>query len=335
MMVGYEEEPQVQGVIDLRPMDAGDVLDGTIRVYRANPWVLIGIYAVIASVPIYFQQAAGQYFTYVTLRVMQKFADEGIEALNALQTTDFYASLGVMGGALVLSFFVAPLAQAAMVYAVSETILGRAVGVFECIGKILPRAWTIIGAYLLLGLIVLVPYIPIVLFFTMISGDPRLYEEAFALFIPAFILAVFVLLYIWIKLLFIPQAVVLDDVGAVRAFGRSYSLTGGYWWRIFGIYMLVVLIVGIIAGLLEQGVKIADLGFRMVPGMSELGVAASSGVLLTMITLVIQPLTVIATTLLYYDLRVRKEGFDLLVLAASVAGEEPEKVKPFDGVPIG
>jgi hypothetical protein len=143
------------------------------------------------------------------------------------------------------------------------------------------------------------------------------------------------IVFLLVKLLFIPQAVVLDDLGALRAFGRSYSLTGGYWWRIWGIYLLVSFIVLIIVGLLQQGAKIAEMGLRIVPGMSELGIAASSGVLMTLISIVIQPLAVIATTLLYYDLRVRKEGFDLLVLAASVAGEEPEEVKPFDGVPIG
>jgi len=45
------EETKKKRIIELRPMDVGDILDSTIRIYRAAPWTLIGIWAVIVGVP--------------------------------------------------------------------------------------------------------------------------------------------------------------------------------------------------------------------------------------------------------------------------------------------
>ena len=49
------EETEKKRIVELRPMDVGDILDGTIRIYRAAPWTLIGIWAVIVGVPLAVQ----------------------------------------------------------------------------------------------------------------------------------------------------------------------------------------------------------------------------------------------------------------------------------------
>lgn len=51
----YDEEQtgnaQSESLIELRPMDLGDILDGTIRVYRSKPWLFVSIIAVLAGIP--------------------------------------------------------------------------------------------------------------------------------------------------------------------------------------------------------------------------------------------------------------------------------------------
>jgi len=334
MTLGYDDTGQPRSLVDLRPMDVGDVLDNTIRVYRSNWLVFIGIWAVILSVPTYIQLSALQYFINILTSAMLAAPDAGPEALNVFQSEEFYLSLGVLGIAAFLMFFLAPIAQAAMVFGVSETILGREPGIRESIIRVLPKAGTIILAYFLLGIIMVVTYLPIILFVALISSDPLNYAAPMALTF-LFPVSGVLLLYLTVKLLFIPHAIILDDVGAVDAFRRSFSLVTGYWWRVFGIYILVSLIVQIIVSLLNQGVSLINMGLGLIPGMTDIVIVALGGVLMTVISLVIQPIVIIATTLLYYDLRIRKEGFDLLHLASALVKDEYSPTEPSEQLPFG
>jgi hypothetical protein len=102
-------------------------------------------------------------------------------------------------------------------------------------------------------------------------------------------------------------ALVLERLDAVAAMKRSWGLTDGFRWKIFG-----ALVVGFVL-LLIPGMAFAALTF--IPGI---------GVLLDIVTavvsLVVTPYLYVLFTILYYDLRVRKEGFDLEMLTRHVRG---------------
>ena len=123
------------------------------------------------------------------------------------------------------------------------------------------------------------------------------------------------------------QAIVLDDVSAVGALRRSFSLTKGYWWRVFGVFVLVLAVVEVVTLGLNQGAFAIELGFQSIPGVERTTQIALGAFLMAVIGLVVYPVTLIAATLMYYDLRARKEDFDLETLALAI---EP---KPLPGVP--
>lgn len=331
-MTAYDENGEAQGLIDLRPMDVGDILDATIRVYRQKPWVFMGIIAVIVGLPLYVQQIANEYFNNALMGILQSL-ERGPEAINAFYSEEFiYPSIAMFVVGTIM-FFVAPLAQAAMVYSVSETILNRDAGIWDSIRVIWPRAWKIILAYLLYVLILMVFFLPFFIFLVIAPLTPDRIILLVGSLITFFFCFVFIF-YFMIKFLFIPQAVVLDDVGAVNALRRSFSLTSGYWWRTFGIYILILLIVSIIIGLLTRSIDLVEIGMRAIPGITETVSIAIGSIIATAMSIAINPITSIATTLLYYDLRVRKEGFDMLLLSDSLKGEE-DVTDPFQQVPIG
>jgi len=187
------------------------------------------------------------------------------------------------------------------VYAISELILGRQPGIWESISAVWPKFTRILTAWL---------YI-----FGIVIGC-----IIFALIPFIGILVIFLLIYILIHVMFVTQAVVLDDFPAWNALHRSGNLIKGRALRTAGIYLLVAIMIGVIAFGLQQAVTLVDMGLRAIPGMPVTFAIALGGVLLSLTNIILQPIGAIALTLLYYDLRVRKEGFDMVVLADEIAG---------------
>ena len=108
------------------------------------------------------------------------------------------------------------------------------------------------------------------------------------------------------------QTVVVEGRKSVSALARSYRLVKGSWWRVFGI----LLVVGLVALGLGILVNIPFMVSSLIAGnvASELGLALQYlGALV--VELVIAPVVFIAGTLLYYDLRLRKEEYSFSVLS--------------------
>lgn len=107
------------------------------------------------------------------------------------------------------------------------------------------------------------------------------------------------------------QVVVLEELGAsTDALGRSWTLTKGYKGKalvlgfvLFVFLMLIFIGLGIVAGLAA-----AIAPFLMVPVVAAL----------SLVWLLVYPLMSCVFTLLYYDLRVRKEAFDLELLSQQI-----------------
>jgi hypothetical protein len=96
------------------------------------------------------------------------------------------------------------------------------------------------------------------------------------------------------------QVVVLEDLAAATdALGRSWALTKGYKGKAFGLaltYFAIILVPSVAA--------LAVAAF--VPAAETVVLVAAQ-----VISFVVTPLFACVFTLFYYDLRVRKEGFDL------------------------
>ncbi len=114
-----------------------------------------------------------------------------------------------------------------------------------------------------------------------------------------------------------------------RALGRSFRLVRGFWWRTFAILVLGA----ILAGIVQSAVTAAFLAVTFSTDSEAVSVLASflasvfAGILTT-------PFVAAVTIVLYIDLRVRKEGFDLALLAARLGdGGEPVSDLPFADVP--
>ena len=114
------------------------------------------------------------------------------------------------------------------------------------------------------------------------------------------------------------SAIAFERTGPFAAIGRSWRLTRGNWWRVFGTLVVVFLIAFVINFALT-----AVLG--IVAGVADTLSELAFAVLATFITLLTYvltyPLWASVLTVIYYDLRVRNEGFDLQLLAQGVGAD--------------
>jgi hypothetical protein len=192
----------------------------------------------------------------------------------------------------VLSLVVLSLiATGATVFIVSESYLGRPLTAREALRRATPYMGRILIASLLMALVIGLGFLLMV--------------------IPGIILGVGLAVAI-------PAVVLETGQSASGALSRSWELTRGSRWRIFGLgltlfvllYVPVVAISGLVAWLIPGG---AAAGFG--PSSTATIVALAIG---GVVQLFIYPLFYCVLTVTYYDLRVRKEGFDLELLASSL-----------------
>jgi hypothetical protein len=179
---------------------------------------------------------------------------------------------GLWFGAMVLSGLGGLIAAGAMVRVISEVYLGYPPSVGEALRYALSRAGRLFVAGLAKYLIIML--------------------AALLLFVPGIIVAC--------GYAVVAQAVVLEDLpAATDALKRSWFLTRGHRWKAFGLGVVLFLLLGLPAMVL--GALVAFL-----PALTTTFTVGSQ-----LVQLMLYPIFASGFTLFYYDLRVRKEAFDL------------------------
>ena len=180
------------------------------------------------------------------------------------------------------------IATAATVFIVSESYLGRPLSAAEALSRAAPLLWRVITCSVLTGLLVMVGFLLFV--------------------IPGIVLVCGVILAF-------PVLVLEPGTTASGALSRSWALTRGSRWRIFGmlVTLFLLLYIPIVAHTALAALVLPD----AAPGAAMTGGIVGL-VLAGVLQLFLYPLFYCVLTVSYYDLRVRKEGFDLEVLAQSL-----------------
>lgn len=139
-----------------------------------------------------------------------------------------------------------------------------------------------------------------------------------AAFLSALLYAVGVLLLVLPGLIMIcalvvtaPALVLENQPSATSAMGRSWQLTRGSRMRIFGAIIVALMLIAVPA-----------IALGAIGGM--LGIASENAALIlvllfqSVLQLLAYPFFYVLTTLFYYDLRIRKEAYDLEMLASGL-----------------
>jgi hypothetical protein len=299
-----DPQPRPQLRPRLKPLGIGEIFDVGINIYRRNARVLITLVLLVVG-PIQVLSSLIQAST---------TPDSG-DPLFASETgelrtdEDFWRALAGFGIAGLLAFVAGTVATGACFKAVADGYVGNRAEWRPALGYAARRlhsiVWvTFLGGFLaVLGLILLI--------------------------VPG--------VYLYISFAVAVPVLLTEGLKGRRALGRSRQLVKGRFWPTFGVVFLGAILVGIV-----QGALAGLAGAASFSGGPDTFASYTAETIATVVGSVIAtPLTAAFITVLYFDLRVRKEAFDLQLLAEQVGvdpttGESParfrdeERVSPAD-----
>ena len=130
--------------------------------------------------------------------------------------------------------------------------------------------------------------------------------------IVAFVALIPALIVIYVRTVVAVPAIVLERASGWHGLQRSWQLISGRFWPTFGRMLLLALIASIISSVIAAIFEIP--GAALAPGNTFVFDQVASAIA----AVFVGPITYIGVTLLYYDIRIRKEGFDIEMLARSL-----------------
>lgn len=300
------------GVIPLRPLNFGEILDGAISTMRSYPMVMLGVAAIVVAV--------SQVITFpFVLPMMDNLNEIGTgqltseaELLSALGSTVQAGAIGLLIGILARVFLTGFLTTV-----VGKAVLGRPAGFGEVWANTKPKLLRLLGltgVYLVATAALVAPVVGAFALSPILGG---------LLGLAAVVIA------IWLYVLFSlsTPALVLEDTSIWRAFGRSRQLVRPNFVRVFGITLLAGIIVFVIAGIIQIPFEIIGGGFEgMLSGefaevtVTYLVLSAIGTVVASTIT---EPFAAGVIALLYTDQRMRREGLDIELARHADAASNP------------
>ena len=127
-------------------------------------------------------------------------------------------------------------------------------------------------------------------------------------------------IYLWFSWLVVMPVLLLEGTRGRAALKRSRQLVKGRWWSTFGTYLLSAILVGIVAAVFSA-IVLAVSGTSSGDVDSRLLVASAAGIVSGILT---TPFVAAIVAVIYFDLRVRKEGLDLELLSQGVGIERQQ-----------
>ncbi len=312
--------PPKPGLIPLRPLDLGTLLGASFRTLRRNPRPTFGMALLVQGI-----------VSVVTLLAVGLPVLASILRLDSAAPGDESAILaGTFGTAAISTLLAVCLGivanawlQGIIVLEVARATLGEKLTLRGLWGHAKGRMGALIGwSAILAAVLVVVLAVFIGIIWVMVATLGAL---GIGLGVLVGILGGLALLVlgIWIgtKLSLVPSVLMLERLSIRESVRRSWELTGGYFWKVFGIQLLVSVILSVASNIVTAPFSIVApiLVYFVDPngtGSSwAIGMALVVYVVQLIVTLVVAAIVAViqtaANALIYLDLRMRKEGLDL------------------------
>jgi len=212
------------------------------------------------------------------------------------------ANFEYIGGIFIVEFlelifipFISPITIAAVTIFISERALGKEISITESYKGALKRAIPLFGTVFITGL--LVSSVFIVALPILMSGSGSQIASMLMIAAPA----LSAILWVWFA--FVPQIVAIEGEGGFGALKRSKHLISGYFRK--GAILIPVVLIAMLLATWTFSFGFSQLLFFLGDNGALLGKGFSN-----IVSVLLEPFRLIIIPLLYFDIRVRKEGFD-------------------------
>ena len=269
---------------DLRPLGIGEMVDGALRLYRTNFLTLIKISGAVL-VPLGLIQLIA------TVMVgpvdFNAFVDIDPNATAAEQLAPLIPLYTALGLTSLLTLAGTVLVQGASITVFAQVYQGVEPDWKASLGTGAKRFVALaVSTFLLslgsgLGLILCI--VPGVFLFTTWSVSPA--------------------------------ALVAEQKGPVAALSRSYQLVRGRFWPVFGAIVLSYLLYSVASQIVSAIASVITIAVSVNTGTFSFVPTVVGSIIVSVLA---APFLAAMITIIYFDLRVRKEGYDLELMAADL-----------------
>jgi hypothetical protein len=228
------------------------------------------------------------------------------------QTESILGALLLVGAAMLVSMFLGAIATVAYAFVVRQDYHGERSTFADSLTLALRRAFAAVAAAILAALAVVAAVVVAVGLAVLAivvlpgaAGEPGGIGVFIALVLG--VAGALLTVTLLVRLSLAVVAVAIEGIGPVRAIRRSWHLTGDNTWRTLAVLVILAFIISILASLLVQLASV-------VTGTSatgEVSVSALDALIAAGVSVLFAPVAVVVQTVLYFDLRVRRDAWDL------------------------
>jgi hypothetical protein len=276
--------------VNLRPLHLGEILDRAVGLYRHNFWLLVGIIT-LAEIPLLLVQVIFPIF---------------LKAIGAASSSTWLIDVVNIP---IRWVFVDGFGAAALSYAIAQRYLHQPINILAAYRRLGGSLFSLVGVLVLFPLLMLA-----VLAWGLFPCVGWVSSAGIFIFLSMAVMPL------------IPVVVMIEHQPSLKAMLRAWDLARRrfFWILGFNIVMAIfswTLAVGpsLVASILVTALIGNSLGG--VPQAMDSFYSLVSNVSGTLFNMLFLPIQVGAWTLIYYDLRVRSEAFDLALLVV----DEPEE----------
>lgn len=305
----------------LAPMSAGDIIDRAVRIYRRN---FLALLRIVFGPSLMAYLGTVMYYAGVRNFTLDRGDDRVAISMSlivvglivwAFGKAAFYAVLGGASRSLVDHFFEGKPILANDVYRAVRERFWSLIGALMMVGLLLMGAGAIVYFIIIVAMLIAVAAA------ALLSTAPQFLQVVlgvgFGALLVGGVLLIFLLVYS--RVVYVPQVMMVEGKNVFSSISRSFSLAGGEMWRIAALLLFWFYVAWSAWWLLYAplGSVAYWLGINLSPFNQNIPFwyNIANQTVTQVSEIIIAPIAMLGFTLLYLDSRVRKEGFDIELMA--------------------